>query len=643
MNAVIYARYSSDNQREESIEGQLRDCREYAEQNKLAIVGNYIDRALSARTADRPDFQRMIHDSEKRLFDVVLVWKLDRFSRDRYDSAHYKHILKKNGVRVISAKEAIADGPEGIILESMLEGMAEYYSAELAVKVRRGQRENAMKCRNNGGTLAYGYSVNKETGALVVNPKTAPIVREIFSRYDKGELIKSIIKDLNARGLRNNFNRPFQASAMTLLLKNRKYIGDYCYGDTIIPGGVPALVEKDVFERVQRRMEANKKSPGRAKAKEEYLLSGKVFCGTCGGHMVGECGKSRNGTFYYYYKCINAKHGHTCKRKALKRDWLERAVVVETVTKVLTDEIIDRVADAIIAIQGQENPMIPSIKEQLRVCDKGLKNLLKAIEASIFTPTTKERMEELERQKEELNISLIRAQMAQPVFTKEEIVKWISRFKYGSINDKAYQREIIDTFLNSVYVYDDKILFTYNFRDHAETVTLDEIEYLFCSDVNDGPPPIPHQFWCGISWLYVNSWGRDKSKIIFCRHTFIHPPHQAPGEQADDSGEQPEFHRDRRSPAILHGAPLLPPIQGEVRHHPHGVRPVRTISAAAFRCAGRHKSAMQKNLRCCPIRAEAQASLLPNHRRAACVEDGYFVCFAAYSPASVSCFCRLPF
>ena len=317
-------------------------------------------------------------------------------------------------------------------------------------------------------------------------------MREIFSRYDKGELIKNIMKDLNARGLRNNFNRPFQASAMTLLLKNRKYIGDYCYGDMIIPGGVPALVEKDVFERVQRRMEANKKSPGRAKAKEEYLLSGKVFCGTCGGHMVGECGKSRNGTFYYYYKCINAKHGHTCKRKALKRDWLERAVVVETVTKVLTDEVIDRVADAIIAIQGQENPMIPSIKEQLRVCDKGLKNLLKAIEAGIFTPTTKERMEELERQKDELNISLIRAQMAQPVFTKEEIIKWISRFKYGNINDKAYQREMIDTFLNSVY--DDKIVFTYNFRDHAETVTLDEIEYVFCSDVNDCPPPTPHQF-----------------------------------------------------------------------------------------------------------------------------------------------------
>ena len=146
MNAVIYARYSSDSQREESIEGQLRECREYAERNNMTIVGTYIDRALSAKTADRPEFQHMIKDSAKELFEIVLVWKLDRFSRDRYDSAHYKHILKKNGVKVVSVKENISDGPEGIILESMLEGYAEYYSAELSQKIRRGQKENALKC-----------------------------------------------------------------------------------------------------------------------------------------------------------------------------------------------------------------------------------------------------------------------------------------------------------------------------------------------------------------------------------------------------------------------------------------------------------------------------------------------------------------
>ena len=122
MKAVIYARYSSDNQREESIEGQIRDCRAYAEYNGIEIVGEYIDRAFSAKTDDRPDFQRMIADSAKKLFDVVLVWKLDRFARNRYDSAFYRYTLRKNGVRLISVKENISDGPEGIILESMIEG-----------------------------------------------------------------------------------------------------------------------------------------------------------------------------------------------------------------------------------------------------------------------------------------------------------------------------------------------------------------------------------------------------------------------------------------------------------------------------------------------------------------------------------------
>lgn len=283
-------------------------------------------------------------------------------------------------------------------------------------------------------------------------------------------------------------------------------------------------------------MEANKKTPGKAKAKDEYLLSGKVFCGTCGGHFVGESGKSGNGTRYCYYKCINSKLKHTCKRKGIKKDWLERAVVMETVTEVLTDEVIDRVADSIIALQGRENPLIPSIKEQLRVCENSIHNLLKAIEAGILTSTTKARMDELEKQKEELNASLIRAQMEQPVFTKEEIVKWISRFKYGNVHDKAYQKEIIDTFLNSVYVYEDKIVFTYNFRDRAETVTLDEIEYAFCSDVHKSTPPEKdlmrqHQVFFNEVCLsarevmlrivkllrsevclYVSSWGRDKKK-----------------------------------------------------------------------------------------------------------------------------------
>ena len=200
MKAVIYARYSSDNQREVSIEGQLRECMEYAAQNDITVIANYIDRAMTATSDNRPDFQRMIKDSYKRCFDMVIVWKLDRFSRDRYDSAHYKHILKKNGVKVVSAKENIGDGPEGIILESMLEGMAEYYSAELSVKVKRGLKENALKAKVNGGQIPFGYYID-ENQKLAVDQTLAPIVLEAFTMYADGYLIKDIVKRFDEKGI----------------------------------------------------------------------------------------------------------------------------------------------------------------------------------------------------------------------------------------------------------------------------------------------------------------------------------------------------------------------------------------------------------------------------------------------------------
>lgn len=255
MNAVIYARYSSHSQREKSIKGQLRECREYADRNGMTVVGSYIDRALFAKTADRPEFQRMIKDSAKGLFEIVLVWKLDRFSRDWYDSAHYKHILKKNGVKVVSAKEHISEGPEDIILESMLEGYAEFYSAELSEKIHRWQKENALKGKNNGGGIPLGYALDKQTQKLIIDPETAPLVVEIFTRYADGETVRSIIEDFNARGLTTRKGKPFSMSSVNALLKNRKYIGEYRYQDVIIPGGVPAIVSEDLFCRVQQRME----------------------------------------------------------------------------------------------------------------------------------------------------------------------------------------------------------------------------------------------------------------------------------------------------------------------------------------------------------------------------------------------------
>ena len=489
MNAVIYARYSSDRQREESIEGQLRECTDYAIKNHLTLLGTYVDRALSARTADRPDFQRMIADSAKGLFDVVLVWKLDRFSRDRYDSAHYKHVLKKNGVRVISIKENISDGPEGIILESMLEGYAEYYSAELAQKIRRGQHDNAMKCMNNGGNIPLGYYVDKATGVLAPDPITEPLAVEIFSRYANGERISDIKRDLEARGIRSNRGNPYSVGSLSNLLKNRKYIGEYKYGDVITPDGIPAIIDKELFERVQMRMAANKKAPARAKAEEEYLLTTKLYCGDCGRLMAGESGKGCKGIVYHYYKCSGAKRRLGCKKKAIKKHWIEETVVKLTVSKVLTDEAIDRIADAILVMQEQGDTMTPVLKQQLQQCEAEIRNVMKAIRQGIITETTKECLEDLETQRDSLKASILQLQLERRKFTKEEIVEWISKYKYGNINDLDYRKEIIDTFVNSVFVYDDKLVLTYNYKDGTETLTLKEIESVLSSNLTSMCPP----------------------------------------------------------------------------------------------------------------------------------------------------------
>ena len=489
MKAVIYARYSSDNQREESIEGQIRECTEYAVRNDITILSSYVDRALSARTADRPEFQRMIADSEKGLFDVVLVWKLDRFSRDRYDSAHYKHILKKNGVRVISARENISEGPEGIILESMLEGYAEYYSAELSEKIQRGQKENALKCRSNGGNIPLGYKIGAD-GVLEIDPATAPLVEEIFTRYESGETIKAIADSLNERGLRTRKNRPFRVASLSVTLKNRKYIGEYKYASTVIPNGIPAIISLDLFKRVQQRMAGNKRAPSRTKADTEYLLTTKLFCGDCGRLMAGECGTSgTNGVKYYYYKCGGAKRKLGCKRKAVKKRWIERAAVIATIERVLRDDEIDRIADAIIDLQNREDTTLPALRQQLKDCKQVIENMLNAIQMGILTPSTKTRLEELESQRESLKASILQAELEKPKYTKEQIVSWINRFKYGNVDDIEYQRQIIDTFINAIYVFDDKLVFTYNFKDGTEAIPLKAVEDAFGSDLTQVAPP----------------------------------------------------------------------------------------------------------------------------------------------------------
>lgn len=478
MKAVIYARYSSDNQREESIEGQLRECMAYCKKNDITVLRTYIDRAMSAKTDHRPDFQRMIKDSAKGPFDVIIVWKLDRFARNRYDSAHYKAQLRKYGVKVLSATENISDGPEGIILESMLEGMAEYYSAELSEKVIRGHTENALKCKYNGGTPTFGYIIDKDM-QYQIDPCTAPAVLEMFTMYDKGATMKEIVTYMSERGVTTVRGKKIDLNFMARLLKNRKYIGEYSYRHIVTPNGIPAIVPQDLFDRVQQRLAVNRKAPARHKAEDDYLLTTKLFCGTCGAMMVGESGTSSSkGRKYHYYRCVNTKKHRACdaKHKTVRKLPLENAVVNAVMAKIMDDNFVEYVADAVMDIQSRESSVLPALRKQLEEAESGITNMLNAIQMGIINASTKQRLDELEERKKDIELQIIQEEMKHPAVSREDVVYFVCRFRSLDTSKLDARRRLIDSFVNAVTIFDDYILITFNYKEGETRIDFADIE-----------------------------------------------------------------------------------------------------------------------------------------------------------------------
>ena len=467
MNAVIYARYSSHGQTEQSIEGQLRDAYAWAKQQGMTVIGEYIDRALTGTKDTRPDFQRMISDAARKQFEVVIVWKLDRFARNRYDSAIYKAKLKKFGVRVMSVKEAITDSPEGIILEGLLESMAEYYSANLSQNVLRGKRETAQKGFWNGGRPPFGYKV--ENKRLVIDEKNAPIVRYIFEQYAAGRTKAEIIPELTAKGVKTYYGKPLTHASFNRVLRNPAYIGKSTFNGEVVEGLSEPIIDERLFEKVQEQIKRRSRAPAASKAKADSLLSGKAFCGTCGMPMVGMCGRSHGGKQYYYYMCSHKKHPFRCKKKNERKEAVERFVVEQTLKYVLTPDQTSRIAKAVVAEYKKDfsGSRIDELKAGIRKVENELEKL---VDALIDVPKAArqriyDRMETLEMQKTDMQESLARLVVANGIeLTEEEVAAWVSQFRNGNVDDVEFCRRVIDIFVNSVYLYDDRTVIFYNIR-----------------------------------------------------------------------------------------------------------------------------------------------------------------------------------
>ena len=519
--AAIYGRYSSHTQKDTSIEQQFLEIRKFCKDNNIHIVAEYADRGISGTTDERPEFQRMMKDAAKGKFNTLVCWKVDRFARNRYDSAMYKARLKKAGVKVLYSKEYIPDGPEGILLEAMLEGAAEYYSANLAQNIKRGQEANAREGKITNGALPLGYQKSADL-RYEIEPVGADIVRKIFRMYADGISAVEICETLNAAGHRTKLGKPFGKNSLRGILKNERYTGTYIYGDMRIEGGIPAIVDKETFEKAQRQLSIHAESPAAGKD-IQYLLTGKLFCGHCQESMIGMSGNGKCGGKYAYYSCANKRRGDkSCDKKNVRKEDIETVVVARTLDYILTDEAIEKIAEAAVRLQEAERDTsaLDGLKSRLKEVENGLKNYLRAIEKGIFNDTTAERMRELEEEKGNLLCLIADAEIEQPMITKDQIMYTLDRFRQGDPSDPDFAEKIIDIFIRKIYLYDDnrlKIVYTYN-----DQISEDELPSDFAENENEAETPTADSGGkCSTSHVLVESNTQNANTTIYITSAHI--------------------------------------------------------------------------------------------------------------------------
>lgn len=455
--AVIYARYSSDRQTEQSIEGQVHVCNDYAERNGILIVNQYIDRATTGTNDNRDAFQQMMKDSDKKAWDYVLVYKLDRFSRNKFEMAMHRKHLKDNGIKILSAMENIPDSPEGILLESLLEGMNQYYSEELSQKTRRGQRETRLKGLHCAGKLNYGYYTEKKK--VFIHPEEGPVVKEIFERYAAGERGNEIAINFAERGILYR-GKPFDAKNIYVILHAEKYTGKYEIHGEVYDNIYPKLIEPELFECCKQRIDANRY--GNHIPDYSYLLRRRVYCGKCGTRMTSYSGTSKSGRVSKYYKCWNAIGKKNCTAKFIKKDLLDN-LVIKSLQDTLTGKNLSILVDEIYKQHNAkllgENP-VKILEKELTQINKSISNIMKAIEQGIITDTTKERLQELETTRRELQEKLIFERMQEQVVLDKKTIE-----DYLKNGVKQEPEMMIDLLVDKVYVNGDSIELLLHYTD----------------------------------------------------------------------------------------------------------------------------------------------------------------------------------
>lgn len=395
----------------------------------------------------------MIKDSSKGHFGTVIVYKLDRFARDRYDAATYKRQLKKNGVSLVSATEPLSGQPQDIIIESMLEGFAEYYSVELSQKIQRGIDESVRKRKFLGGPVPFGLLARN--GELIPDPNTAPAVKTIFEMLDTEKTLAEVTAWLNHNGYRTKSGKLFGKSSLNKIIHNVRYTGAYVYKDQVIPNVWTPIIDQTTFDRVQIKLKQNQK---RRKRMEDgnFLLTGKLICGSCGASMHGDSGTSKNGQPHYYYTCKGRKAGGQCHKKSIRKDVIE-PFVIEKALEQLTDERTEAIISLIDeALNNERNTnIIPSLEEEKKDLEKKLDNLFDAIAEGLPSKRISGKIQDIEDQITVLDNRIESEKANQTIIDPQFIRFYLEKIKNNYSDVPGAAQTLVNAFVNKVILYDD--------------------------------------------------------------------------------------------------------------------------------------------------------------------------------------------
>ena len=476
--AVIYARYSSHSQREVSIEQQVQKCKEYADRIGLDVIAIYSDAALSGKTDDRPKFQQMMSDSQEGKFQYVVAWKSNRMGRNMLNAMVHEEELRDYGVRCVYVEEDFDDTAAGRFALRNMMNVNQFYSENMAEDIMRGLLDNASKCiANTRPPIGYKKGDDKR---YAIDEPAAAIVREIFQKVIDGWRYADIAADLNRRKIKTRNGGEWNKGSFHRMINNEMYTGVYKYSDVRIEGGVPAIVSKETFDEAQRVIHTKGNPVGRTRMYSDYILTGKLFCGHCGTMMVGISGKTRDGVpGYHYYTCQKRRLEHACDKKNVSREWIEKTVVNAVREYVMQDNVVEWIIEGYQKFieSARKESALESMKAELTTVKKSTENIMKAIEAGIITETTKERLLELESKRKDLEHSIdIESKVLKEV-SPEQIRFWIEQFRYGDIESRDFQKELIRVFVQSIYLYDDKLKLVFNYDTEGERqISFEEIE-----------------------------------------------------------------------------------------------------------------------------------------------------------------------